>query len=215
MSTVIVAAAATGLVGTLHCATMCGPLAVAGSVGGRGPAYLAGRLASYAAIGALCGLIGEHALCRLPVETVNLAAVVLVALFAGWKAFRALVPPRQAPPGGAPVRLGKRRVPLLARLLAHAPRRGFGLGLATGILPCGMLIPAWTLAMGAGDAAGGAAVMAAFWLGSAPGLLLPMLAGGVARRWAARLSPRVQAVAWATFAVCIAIRPLLGAVHHH
>ena len=214
MNPVIVAAAATGLVGTLHCATMCGPLAIAGSTGGRAPLYLAGRLVSYAAIGALCGLIGQHALCILPMEKAQLVAVMLVALFAGWRAFRALVPPR-ATSAARPLPLGKRRVPLLARLLAHAPRRGFGLGLATGILPCGMLVPAWTLAMGAGDAATGAVTMAAFWLGSAPGLVIPLLAGGLARRFVARISPRAQAAAWGLLALCIAVRPLLGAVHHH
>lgn len=206
------AAAATGLVGTLHCATMCGPLAVAGSAGGRAPAYLGGRLLSYAVIGAVCGLIGQHALCVLPMETVQAAAVVMVAGFAGWKAWRALRPPRAA---ARPVTIGRRRAPLLARLLAKVPRGGFGLGLATGILPCGMLVPAWTLSMGAGSAWGGAATMAAFWLGSLPGLLVPLCAGGLARRWVARISPRVQAAAWGLLAVAVAVRPLLGAVHHH
>jgi sulfite exporter TauE/SafE len=209
---VIMAAAATGLVGTLHCATMCGPLAVAGSARGRAPAYLGGRLLSYALIGALFGLIGQHALCVLPMETVQIVAVVMVALFAAWKAWTALRPPRAS---GRPLAIGKRRVPWLARLLAKVPRGGFGLGLATGILPCGMLVPAWTLAMGAGSGWGGAAVMAAFWLGSLPGLLVPLFAGGLARRWIARISPRAQAAAWGLLAVAVSVRPLLGAVHHH
>jgi sulfite exporter TauE/SafE len=210
---VIVTAAATGLVGTLHCATMCGPLAVAGAAGGRGPAYLGGRFLSYAAVGAIFGIIGEHAMCVLPVDQAQLVAVGMVALFAAWRAFRALRPPR--PAGARPVAVGKRRVPLLTRVLSRLPRNGLGLGLATGILPCGMLIPAWTLAMGAGSAAGGAAVMLAFAAGSLPGLLVPILAGGLARRWVARISPRVQAAAWGLLAVAVAVRPLLGAVHHH
>jgi sulfite exporter TauE/SafE len=202
---VIGLALATGFVGSLHCAAMCGPLAAAG----RGPSYLLGRLLSYTAIGALMGAIGQHALCRLPVDRVQWVAVGLVAAFALWRAVAAL----RRPPPPRPVALGRRRPPIWARLLARLPwRNSLALGLATGILPCGMLLPAWTLAMGAGDAPGGAAVMAAFCLGTAPGLVVPMLA----RRWLRwRLPPAVHAAAWAALALWVVARPLLAAAHVH
>jgi sulfite exporter TauE/SafE len=194
----------TGLVGSIHCAAMCGPLAVAGAPG----PYLAGRLLSYATIGAALGAIGVHALCRLPVDDAGLVAVGLVAAFAVWRAVSALRRPRAA----RPVPLGKRRVPLLARVLSRLPRGGFGLGLATGILPCGMLLPAWTLSMGAGGPLEGAAVMAAFWLGTAPGLVAPMIARRYLRL---RVPPALQAAAWAALAVWVIARPLLSAAHPH
>ncbi len=209
------AAIVMGLVGALHCAAMCGPLAVAGSAGGRAPSYFAGRLVSYAAIGALLGSIGEHALCLLPVESVQLVAALLVGVFAIWKAVSALRGPRPRVTEARPIELGRRRVPLVARVLSRLPRRGFGLGLATGILPCGMLVPAWTLAMGAGSPLGGAAVMAAFYAGSAPGLVAPMVAGKLAGGLASRVPRGWQAAAWGVLALWIIARPLLGAVHHH
>src|SRR5262249_44938526 len=79
---VLATALATGLVGSLHCPLMCGPLAVAGCRRGERIAtrsvvtYLAGRLASYAALGALCGAIGEHALCVMPMTTVQVVVMV-------------------------------------------------------------------------------------------------------------------------------------------
>jgi len=205
MSGPIVVALATGLVGSLHCAAMCGPLAL--SAGNRAAAYLGGRLLSYAAIGAVMGAIGEHALCRLPMDRAQLVAVGLVAAFALWRAVAVVRPARPRP-----ISLGRRRPPLMARLLVRLPRGGLALGLATGILPCGMLLPAWTLAMGAGDAAGGAAVMAAFCLGTAPGVVAPLLARRCVR-W--RIPPALHATAWAALALWVLARPLLAAVHHH
>jgi sulfite exporter TauE/SafE len=208
MTELVGVAVVTGVLGSIHCAAMCGPLAAAG---GRPVAYLAGRLVSYAALGALFGLIGEHALCHLPVETVQTVAALLVGAFAVWKAVTVARRPRPAPA----LQLGRRRVPLLARVLSLLPRRGFGLGLATGFLPCGMLIPAWTLAMGSGGAPAGAAVMAAFWLGTSPGLLAPLVAARLARGLLARVPRAVQGAAWAALALWVLARPLLSAVHAH
>lgn len=193
----------TGLVGSLHCAAMCGPLALAGPPAG----YLAGRFLSYMSIGALLGAIGEHALCRLPMQHVQLASVVLVAAFAIWRAVASLRRPR-----AAPVQLGKRRPPLLGRILSRLPRRGIALGLATGILPCGMLLPAWTLAMGSGGAAPGALVMAAFAVGTLPGLLGPLVARRLVR---IRIPPALQAASWSALALWVLARPFLAAVHAH
>jgi uncharacterized protein len=202
----------TGLLGSLHCAAMCGPLAVAGSAGGRAAAYFAGRLVSYAVLGALLGLVGSHALCELPVSDAGTVAVVLVGVYAAWKSVSLLRRPRPRP---QPVPLGRRGPSPWSRVLGLLPRRGFGLGLATGILPCGMLLPAWTLAMGSGGALSGALVMAAFFTGTAPGLIVPLVAQRLSRRVLARIPPVVQAAAWAALALWVVARPLLSAVHAH
>jgi uncharacterized protein len=205
------AALATGVVGSLHCPLMCGPLAVAGCARGgqvqprAAVLYFAGRLVSYAAVGAACGAIGEHALCRLPMATVQLIAMVLVGVFAFWQGARILWPRRPRP-------LQIRSRPgLWEKVLAHWPRRGGALGLATGFLPCGMLVPVWTLAAAAGDAATGAAVMAVFWAATTPALLVPLAGGRLLRR----IPARIQGAAWCALAVWIALRPLLMAAHHH
>jgi uncharacterized protein len=220
------AAVGAGLVGSLHCSLMCGPLAIAGCTeGGRfswkqAAGYLGGRLGAYAAIGAALGAVGEHALCRLPVPTAQIVVLALVAAFAAWRAFQAL---RGKPTtsllgrrsrGGGPLHTLAARVAGLARS-AGGQRRGLVLGLATGLLPCGMLLPAWTLAMGAGSAASGAAVMAAFWGATLPGLLAPLLGRRAVAGLAARIPGWAQGLAWGALAAWIALRPLLAAAHHH
>jgi sulfite exporter TauE/SafE len=207
----LAAAAGAGLVGTVHCAAMCGPLAAAGvAPGARAAAgYFGGRLLSYGAVGALLGFIGEHALCKLPMASVQLGAAVLVALALAARGV-ALVRPRGL------VKLG-RRPPrrLLGRLAAILPRRGLGLGLATGILPCGMLIPAWLLAAATASAAGGAAVMVVFSVASAPGLVAIALGARAVRGLFSRVPPLAIASAFWLLALYVAARPLLGAVHSH
>jgi len=194
---------------------MCGPLAVAGCArGGRivardAIAYHLGRLLSYSAMGALCGALGAHALCILPLATLQTIALVLVSLLAAVKGIRALWPRREA---GllriGVVRPARRNPGLLARLL---PRRGGALGLATGLLPCGMLVPAWMLAASSGGSLPGALAMAAFCAASMPSLLVPLLGG----RLLARAPRRLAGIAWCALAIFVAIRPLFMAAHHH
>jgi sulfite exporter TauE/SafE len=206
----LVAAASAGLVGSLHCAAMCGPLAIAGCQGRRAAVgYFAGRLVSYATIGALLGHVGSHALCFLPMRTVQSVTLVLAAGFAAWRAWVHWRGRRGGPDPGL-VRLG--RPPRRSLLAAVLPVRGLGLGLATGFLPCGMLLPAWTLAMGSGSAGGGAAVMAMFSVATLPGLIVPLLGRALLRR---PLPPAACAAAWATLALWLALRPLFDAVHQH
>jgi hypothetical protein len=95
------------------------------------------------------------------------------------------------------------------------PRSGLGLGLVTGVLPCGLLASAWLLAMSTGQALGGALVMTVFGLASAPGLLLPWFGQKMLARRGLRLTARVQGVAWLLLALWIAARPLFAAAHCH
>ena len=86
------AAFLTGLLGGAHCVGMCGGIVAAMSLqsGQRQPiafhlAYSAGRIASYAAAGALAGLIGSaaflsHSLFPLQQGLYILAQIVLILL---------------------------------------------------------------------------------------------------------------------------------------
>jgi uncharacterized protein len=206
------AALTTGLAGSLHCAAMCGPVAcaAAGDRGRRGAAeYAAGRLLGYAAMGALFGLVGQHALCRLPIDRISAWLGWALAGTALWMAAKRLRPPRLTS-------IGRRRVPLAARVLARLPRRPVAFGLATALLPCGMLLPAWGQAALGGSAAAGAAVMVIFALASLPGLLSPLLLAPLGRRLMAG-RPWVVSVLWGGLAVWLAIRqlPVFAAMHHH
>ncbi len=208
----------TGFLGSLHCAAMCGPLATAGCARGDGslaaPAvggYLFGRLASYSLLGAILGHVGQHALCVLPLTAVQLGAMGVVAGAFAWRGLRLWIA-HAAPP------LVSLRTPrasgLTSFLVELVPRGGLPLGLATGILPCSMLFAAWALAASSENAIVGAGMMAAFWLGSSPGLMAPLLGRPLWKRLAA-LPPRAQGAAWFALALWVAARPLLNAAHHH
>jgi sulfite exporter TauE/SafE len=154
-------------------------------------------------------------LCILPVQHVQLGAVVLVAGAALWQGVRVLRRGRAARAADKPIKLRRRGPSLWSRVLARVPRRGLGLGLVTGFLPCGMLVPAWLLAASTAAPLAGAAVMTAFAFASLPGLLLPVAGRRLVSRAVERVPAQVQGLAWCLLAAWIALRPLLAAVHHH
>ncbi len=177
----------TGLLGGVHCVGMCGGIvaALSGSAGSTRPllhlAYNAGRVASYAVAGAIAGAAGSLGLLLdgvLPVQLALyvLANVMLIALglyLAGVSGVAA----RLEHLGGA---LWRRVQPLTRRLLpADTLPRAVGMGILWGWLPCGLVYAVLTTALVTGDPLNGAAIMAAFGLGTVPNLLL---AGLAARR---------------------------------
>jgi len=172
------------LVGSAHCLAMCGPLISlsGGSSGGARALRLAlthalGRLTTYAALGAAAGAVGgavdlagrlatvQH------VASIAAGAVIIawggraIAIAAGW------VLPR--PGNAAWFRRGL--VQLRGR---RAASRAWLIGVLTGLLPCGWLWAFVISAAGTGHPASGAAVMAAFWLGTVPAMTGALALGG-------------------------------------
>lgn len=146
-----------GLAGTPHCVGMCGPFAAATGDLPELAAWNAGRITTYAILGAIAGALG--AVIPGPTWLPPVLAGALVAWSAasivGW-----VKPLHLALPG----------VRNLARG-ANAP--GWAakatLGVASGLLPCGLVHAALALAVAAGAPLAGAAVMVAFGIGTAPG----------------------------------------------
>lgn len=185
-----------GLAGSLHCAGMCGPLALALPSGGGGRArFLAGRLAynggrlvTYGALGAALGLAGRSLALAGVQRGVSVAAGLL--LIAGvW------LLPRVG--GAGPV---FRFVGGLKRALAGLLRRpglsSLGLlGLLNGLLPCGLVYAAGAASLAAGGAEAGALYMVVFGLGTVP-MMLALGLGGRALpvTWRLRLTAAVPAV---------------------
>lgn len=178
------AIAGASLVGSAHCAAMCGGFvaAYAGN-GGRSAseralshvAYNGGRLVTYAALGALSGALGAalnlagHAAGIAQVAAVATGVVLLVSGAVGLAPRPKLVRLRTAaarnPAGG-----------WLSRILLRAreqpgPVRALLLGTFTTLLPCGWLYAFVAYSAAAGGALPGALSMAAFWLGSLPLML--------------------------------------------
>lgn len=203
----IATAFALGATSSVHCAAMCGPIvAVGASDHGKLSrqklsGYLGGRALGYAALGALAGAIGAPLATGRIGLFVRLALSILVALLLLYRAV-VLVKP-QAQERLFALRRGPAQPSVLEKLIRFLPRRGFGLGLATAIFPCGALFAAVLAAASAGSWQTGAAMMVTFSIASAPLLVLPAIAAArmgkelrsVAARKAAALA-LVLAAAW-------------------
>jgi sulfite exporter TauE/SafE len=187
------------LLGSLHCAGMCGGFVAfyAGDPGRRGEraraaghlAYSAGRLVAYASLGALAGALGAALDATGSLVGVQRAAAVLAgALIVLW-GVAALLATRgfRVPRLAAPPLLHGLVSRGIARVAARPPAtRALAIGLLTGCLPCGWLYAFVVTAAGTGSAPAGAALMAVFWLGTLPvmvslGLGLSALAGPLRR----------------------------------
>ncbi len=185
-----------GVVGSLHCAQMCGPIVLSYSLGlERGTAgrahllYNSGRVVTYALLGGVAGAAGHATgmVGRLAgFEQVAALAAGLLMLVTGAVSF-GLVPANtliRPGSGGLPGRLSRAAARLL---LSPQPGSKFALGLVLGLLPCGLLYAALLQAMASGSAPRGALLMAAFGLGTAGALAgVGVLSSGIRRglgRW--------------------------------
>jgi uncharacterized protein len=167
-----------GLVGSLHCAGMCGPLALAlPPAGATTPAYVVGRIAynlgrivTYCALGLLFGLVGA-ALWLAGIQrwvSITLGVALLLGLLASrnlvlWTPVTFLVDRLKAPMSAL---LRRRSLAALAVL-----------GLLNGLLPCGLVYAACAGAAATGGILTGAQYMAAFGVGTTPIMLAISLSG--------------------------------------
>ncbi len=175
----LVPIAAASLLGSIHCAGMCGGFVAIAGEGTSGKArmlpqltYNAGRLVSYTVLGASAGTLG-HAL-DLAGSAAGLgrvAALVSGAIMILW-GMGALLETQ-----GVRIFRGRWALPrrvtegLAALRRLPASWRGFVLGLATTLLPCGWLYAFAVTAAGTANPVQGALLMAAFWSGNLPVLL--------------------------------------------
>jgi sulfite exporter TauE/SafE len=190
------------LLGSAHCAGMCGGF-VAFYATGTGArrlsahaAYHGGRWISYVLLGVLAGALGAG-LDRAFTATglAGGAGILSGALITAWgaaKLLRALAPRLWTRLDARTPRVGRGAGGLVAAALgrfAHSPpaMRALALGLFTTLLPCGWLYAFVATAAGTGSPARGALVMTAFWAGTLPmlalfGVLARKAAGPFARR---------------------------------
>jgi uncharacterized protein len=199
-----------GVVGSLHCAGMCGPLALALPVPpdarlryviGR-VLYNLGRTGTYMLLGAIAGLAGQKLFMAGAQQIVSIVLGVLLLLFALAPSLMRRIP------GGAtlvdrltgPVRRAIGTLLQRSSLLAL-----FLLGTVNGLLPCGLVYMAVAAAMTTGTMLQGVMFMGGFGLGTVPvmltiALLGKQLRGGLRRRLSALLP---------VFSVVIAVLILL------
>lgn len=167
-----------GLIGSLHCAGMCGPLALALPATGNTPpahvlgrvAYNVGRIVTYCLLGIVFGLAGRTFVVAGLQRWVSIA--LGVALLLGLFVSRKLALSR---PVTSAVNRLKSRMSVLLR------RRSFAalavLGLLNGLLPCGLVYVACAGAAATGGTLAGASYMAVFGVGTVPMMLAISLSG--------------------------------------
>jgi sulfite exporter TauE/SafE len=185
-------ALAAGVVTSLHCAGMCGPIACgllaapAGDAGRwLGPiAYHGARLFSYAVIGAVCGAIG-----RQPLQWFfGSPAVVLPWMLVAVLLVFALGLEKKLP---RPLVLSKFSARMRFRGMRSGPvKGGLLLGLMTPLLPCGPLYMLFAASLLSGSAVKGAEFALAFGLGTVPLLWVAQHQLG---RLGARITPAAMA----------------------
>lgn len=197
----LVSAFLVGLFGSVHCLGMCGGIVGALTLGlpeamRRSAwlllpyllAYNAGRIATYALLGALLGWVAGAAAGTLPLGDARflgrwISGLFMIALglyLAGW--WPGLMWLERL--GGI---LWRRIEPFGRKLLpVRNPMQAAGVGLVWGWLPCGMVYAALAFALTSGSAGDSAARMAAFGLGTLP----MMLAVGSAAAWFSRFVRR-------------------------
>ena len=179
---------ALGLVSSLHCVQMCGPIVLSyslplaepgpeGTPSGRGPGrglawahlwYNLGRVTTYAGLGALAGAAGG--VIGLGARLAGIAhggriaagvAMIVAGVYVSGLMRRSGLIRIDSPGIGARLaRFGKRF------MLSVRPANKFRLGLVLGFLPCGLIYAALLKAVDAGSAIGGALTMLAFGLGT-------------------------------------------------
>ncbi|TLS68541.1 sulfite exporter TauE/SafE family protein [Mariprofundus erugo] len=168
-----------GFMGSLHCVGMCGGLVSAVSLSRDRVwwsgllLYQLGRVTTYALLGLVAGVAGAalhtfggDMVQRLLAILAGSLMIVFALNLGGW-----LPDPLRRLSGWVARHLG------LVRLAQHvAGSAGAGgwylLGLANGLLPCGLVYAALSLSLAAGHAALAAIMMVLFGLGTIPAMML-------------------------------------------
>jgi uncharacterized protein len=171
----LLAAISLGFLGSFHCIGMCGPIALSIPVKRSSPLnivagslmYNVGRMTTYAAMGLLFGLLGQgFALAGWQnILSVSLGIIILVFLFLpklSWiSKNRGLI-----------FRLLEKLKFQLRKLFGiYALRSLLLIGLLNGLLPCGLVYLGIAGSIATGDTLKGALFMAAFGLGTLPGMM--------------------------------------------
>lgn len=215
----LLAAFVGGLIGSTHCFGMCGGIASAlGVAGGGRPsfaiAYSAGRIASYAAAGAIAGAIGAGLAGAAGLGPWLRLVMGLMFVLIGLQV--ALNLRVLAPLEAAGARLWSRLAPLARRLIPprHAGQ-ALALGALWGWLPCGLVYGMLAAAAGAGNAAGGALFMAFFGLGTAPAMIGLAWASGRGGQWLTARRKRFLGWLLVLFGAWTAATPLMHMARSH
>lgn len=187
-----------GLLGSLHCVGMCGPivLTLPSSPAGRTgflrsrALYNIGRVVTYVFMGGVVGMLGQGVAWAGYQKTLGIVAGSLMILSVAF-------PDRWIESAvhnmGLQRRLGTLQARLKNLLETGTERSLFLVGVLNGFLPCGLVYSALAGSLAAGSLPGGMIFMALFGIGTAPALFATAMAGNIVsvglRRKITRLMP--------------------------
>ncbi|MDB4584085.1 sulfite exporter TauE/SafE family protein [Draconibacterium sp.] len=182
--TILLSALVLGLMGSFHCAGMCGPIAIALPLHGNtvsqkifgGALYNIGRTVTYGFMGAIFGLLGQGLQLigfQQKVSVIMGALMIISVLFPtlfknqynmdkSWFSF-----------------VGKLKKTIGKMFSIRSFSSLFFIGMLNGLLPCGLVYMAIAGAIGTGGIVEGSLYMILFGLGTIPMLLAISLAGNV------------------------------------
>ncbi len=182
--TILLSALVLGLMGSFHCAGMCGPIAIALPLHGNtilqkifgGSLYNLGRTITYGIMGALFGMLGQgiHLLGFQQKVSVVMGALMIISVL-----FPALFRNQYNLDRSLFSFVGKLKKSIGKLFAVRSFQSLFFIGLLNGLLPCGLVYIAIAGAIGTGNTAEGAVYMILFGLGTIPMMLGISLAGNV------------------------------------
>jgi sulfite exporter TauE/SafE len=165
-----------GIVSSAHCIGMCGPLALSLPLSSLSAVarfrvlmtYHTGRLSVYGALGAIFGVLGRHIYLAGFQQTFSIVlgvVILLSALLSGLSSYR-----------GTPAWIGRIQRPITSLIFklwqSNGRFRYFMLGMANGLLPCGMVYLALAGALSFSHTWESVVFMVVFGAGTLPALLL-------------------------------------------
>ncbi|MGQ1785920.1 sulfite exporter TauE/SafE family protein [Saccharicrinis sp. GN24d3] len=170
-----------GIMGSVHCAGMCGPIALSLPLYGKGAVakvsgglmYNIGRTVTYGIMGAFFGIIGQG---LSLVGFQQWVSVIMGALMIA----SVLIPSLFKNVNGANIPIaGLIRKGIQKLFVKKSFGRLFFIGLLNGLLPCGLVYLAIAGAIGTGDVTTGTLFMVLFGLGTLPLMLGISLIGNL------------------------------------
>ncbi|MBS1793327.1 MAG: sulfite exporter TauE/SafE family protein [Acidobacteria bacterium] len=219
---------ALGLVSSLHCVSMCGPLVLSYSLplGSRKLsqqivahlAYNTGRILTYSALGAIAGLLGSTVgFIGSLAGFENVAAIVAGVLMAvAGILMLDLIPSKRLQKFNPLLYTSRFLKPLGSRISSSSIGSKFSLGMMLGFMPCGLIYAALLKSMATGTWLAGAMTMTAFGFGTAASLLgIGIFSSAFSlklSRWGNRLAA-VSVLLLGLFLVSRGVMPMMAASH--
>lgn len=182
--TILLSALLLGLMGSFHCAGMCGPIAIALPLHGNtvpqkifgGTLYNLGRTITYGIMGAIFGLIGQglQLIGFQQKVSVIMGAIMIISVL-----FPALFKNQYRMDKSWISLVGKLKSTIGKMFAIRSFQSLFFIGMLNGLLPCGLVYMAIAGAIGTGGVVEGSLYMILFGFGTIPMLLAISLAGNV------------------------------------